>query len=864
MDGFAREVERALDHFSQPDWLGEQSPLAAPYFLGHMLDDLPAQTLTTPKQRGLALQRSLQQASLQLDADQRDLLQLTFLKPDAALDKIGIAQKLHLSERSYYRYRGQAIQALAGAVNKLLVPALKSESPTHNRETMIGREQLLQEGLNTLNAGGSVALTGPSGLGKTTLGAALAHAYGNGVATCWITVRPGLNDHLGSFVFALACFLRTNCISALWRQLVADKGALNLDRALGLLRHDFAQPPLHERPALLCVDEADLLHEDLTHHAQIIHLLEALVGQVGLLLMGQRPLMAVQQHVVLTGLNEPQMQEWLQRNGLGQVSEATQGAIYKTTRGNPAMLKLLAGLHHTGGNLDTALYSLADAPAMDALFNRIWRYLGEAERDLLMQLSVFRAASPLDAWADQPDALALLRQRELVQEDDSGGIAPVPHIHRFAYARIPAEAKAPLHLKAAQVYEQRGEYASAVHHYVQGREPRMAVWLSLAHHAAELERGHAANLCESLQAISLNDLDHVEDRDALRAERGALLQFLGRSDEATEDLRRLSTSASSGLRSRSQQYLGAALEEQGQIDRAVEHYRNSLNTLLVNPDYQKVHLHVMLSHIHKQRLNDLKTARREALSAQLEATIFASSVEEEAGNLAQAWAGYCVARELAEGTEGNLLEKSRLYTYMGGLAWKRGEIGTAVALLEKAIACHQARGDVIGEARSRVNLSAAHIVAGQHQQALQETQLGFAIAEPLQNSGLLASLAGNASEACYYLGRFDEAEHFAMRSLNQEEAGPRPYALTVLGLVRHAQSDFAQASRFLKEAIVSAQTIEDKYAEAAAWRALGNVYKDEPNPTAARESYASALKLYEVMGLEKEMGELRATQKALS
>ena len=31
---FAKVVKQALDQFHEPEWLGEQSPLASPYFLG--------------------------------------------------------------------------------------------------------------------------------------------------------------------------------------------------------------------------------------------------------------------------------------------------------------------------------------------------------------------------------------------------------------------------------------------------------------------------------------------------------------------------------------------------------------------------------------------------------------------------------------------------------------------------------------------------------------------------------------------------------------------------------------------------------------------------------------------------------------
>ena len=232
-DPFARAVEAALEHVGDPAWLGEQSPLAAPYFLGAAVtassrDDSPAD-------RGRALQALLATSATKLDAEQQTLLNTSFFRRDVALNNTGVAMALSLSETTYYRRRASAIEALADEANRNAAPPWRFDMPrTH---PLINRDRLRQDCIALLRENHTVALSGAGGIGKTALGAAVARATGDAF---WFTVRPGLNDHLNGFVFALAHFLRGHDAPATWRQLVADRGVVDPARALGVLRHDLA------------------------------------------------------------------------------------------------------------------------------------------------------------------------------------------------------------------------------------------------------------------------------------------------------------------------------------------------------------------------------------------------------------------------------------------------------------------------------------------------------------------------------------------------------------------------------------------------------------------------------------------------
>lgn len=128
-DAFQRHVQTALEKFHQAAWLGEQSPLSAPYFLGQR----PA-SQTSAAQRGQTLQRVLRQAndSLKLcGSDEQSssrLIELTYLQP-APLTADGAAAELNLSRATYYRRREQAIQQLAAAFVRHINPALRLDRP---------------------------------------------------------------------------------------------------------------------------------------------------------------------------------------------------------------------------------------------------------------------------------------------------------------------------------------------------------------------------------------------------------------------------------------------------------------------------------------------------------------------------------------------------------------------------------------------------------------------------------------------------------------------------------------------------------------------------------------------------------------
>jgi ABC-type glutathione transport system ATPase component len=208
-DAFVDAVEAALDHFANPVWLGTHSPLAAPYFLGHTLDRYEQSAALV--QRGQALQTVLRSVATQLDSEQRELLRVAYFERNQHLDNVGLALALHLSERTFYRSKVKAVAKLADRLNQALLPTLRSAAPLY--KVLVGRALIQADCLLALRAGHSLYLSGASGVGKTTLAAAIAKEWqavsspssnaadqqsvSNVHRTFWFTVRPRSSGQFG-------------------------------------------------------------------------------------------------------------------------------------------------------------------------------------------------------------------------------------------------------------------------------------------------------------------------------------------------------------------------------------------------------------------------------------------------------------------------------------------------------------------------------------------------------------------------------------------------------------------------------------------------------------------------------------------
>ena len=177
---FFDQLRLALNNYHDPQWLGETSPLAAPYFLGAAL--VGVQDAHTAVGRGRVLQQAIQTAvdslwhgplptsreeletAVQLARQEEGnsgnhyyflLLELRYLRryfrsranPSANSEQ-AIRDYLGVGRGPYFKHIKAAREALGEALINLLQPTFRLEQPPQFAGQLIGREKLITDCLD--------------------------------------------------------------------------------------------------------------------------------------------------------------------------------------------------------------------------------------------------------------------------------------------------------------------------------------------------------------------------------------------------------------------------------------------------------------------------------------------------------------------------------------------------------------------------------------------------------------------------------------------------------------------------------------------------------------------------------------------
>lgn len=858
LDGFAQQVELALEHFSDPEWLGQNCLLAAPFVLGQTTSE--RQIAESALDRGNLLRSMLQRSVQHIGVDQLSIIEDVYFRRNSNLNNAAIALKRNMSERTFYRWRQQAVISLANNVYQSLVPPIRVEQPPHR--PMAGRNSALTKSLDGLHRGLSIYVSGPSGVGKTILGSEVQKAWRG--SSFWYTVRPGISDRLYTFIFSLGYYLRELGATSTWRQLLADQGIVKIDRVMGVLRYDLGK--LDAKSLLICIDEVDELTPERSDHAQFLHVIDELRNLVPIFMMGQRVVLETDIHIALTGFDDLELIEWLDLVGAPPMAEHERRALIKATRGQPAMLSLLSTLQTFGESPQTTLSAFPDQLSLEVLLARIWRRLDEAERQVLTELAVFVELAPINIWGQRLNVVKQLIERDLLIPDHSGGVQCDTHLRAIIYERTPVELRRALHFRAAVELEKYGQFMQSMHQYLLGNQPAQCVWLWFSRREQLTELGYGPLALALLDQIVSADLPDERDRTALALARAELLRLVGKTDAIAEALGTLPRGKVGNTTAYAQRLLAEALGRQGDIERALATYRRALETLAGSAPYHQVIVHQKLVHLHLTRSPDIVTARKEARLAQFHSESFSANVDEFSGELESARLGYERALRLAEAIEDNVGLLAHIYSHLGMVLLKLGDPDLAANHIRRGLELSEQRGDVVGPLYDRINLSYALTVQGFYDEAEGLAREGLTIAERMHHAYLVSGLSAAAGDAALRGNHLDSAEEFAIRSLLQEEVFFRPWALTVLGLVQSGHGLHIEAVRTLVTAADAARDIEDDYGEAYALYALGDVYSKYGQHIEAVAAFRTAYRIYaslgfnfDVMRIASRMSELGIT-----
>lgn len=881
---YTEHIRVALNHFDEPHWLGENSPLSAPYFLGQPPMNVTTQT-EDASYRGGALREALLRAADTMwlrsapqnkeellatatEARQADgyrsppylylILELRYFRrvfraaerPFPNND-LGLSDFLGVSRASYFNHLKEAQQQLGEALLKVVQPTLRLEQPPKIPDTLTERDEM-QRALAVLQNSRSVAISGASGVGKTVLGSRIA-THWPAEAVFWFTLRPSFNDRLSSLLFSLAYFLHRQGASALWQQLIADKGKLEAyNVALAHIRGDLESL---NTPPLICVDEIDTLRPNQDQmtvaHTQLLAFLESLQTITPVLLLGQKPTILTHTHIELVNFLPEESESFLNAQ-LPDVSIKEWQKLHAYTDGNPRLLQLCVALSRAKLPIDEIVKRVPQTPALQALWGRLWRRFSGEERQLLCNLSVFRSPAPEDAWGEQTAVLTQLIQWRIILSDGQGGLSLLPAIRDLIYGdrqRFSADEREMSHLLAAHIRADRGEFTPAAYHFFKAGSASQMIQIWYPNRQLEIERGQGSIALNLFEQLSLRTLPK-EEQQALALLRAQLYGLAGQLEEGLATLGSVSWPSRGEVTVEARLLQGDFLNALGQPHRAIERYEEGMDVI------RRLHRQMTRYRYRRTLLfaqqRDMATANREASLAQFEVLFLQGILAEEDGRFSQAQTHYAQALELAERTQDSR-GLAQTHWAISKIYGRLANTQEATHNAEQAISYFRHIGDRLTEETVRSTLAATFLQAGAFEKAIGAGETAVAFFANAKNSYWEAVTGATLAEAYFEVGKLDEAVQMARRVLSLEEAYTLPYATFTLGLVAQAQGNLAEAEKQFGTSQQLATHNEDHFMAAYAWRSLGEVLLTVGREVEGETAVHQALAQFEALGMTQEV-----------
>lgn len=871
---FEKTVKEALKHIHAPEWLGNHSPLAKPYFLGKYTPTIVSSHSTERGQQLIQLLKDAladmwqaplpetRQALMEaVEADRQErgnksqkyfflLLELHYFRqyfpsrtyPVRVSD---IPDFVAVSPARFYAHDLDALAMLASYIAQRVQPSLRLEQPVLQRP-FIGRDILQKQCLEQLQAKQSVMLSGTAGIGKTTLAIAVGQAWSE-TAVFWYTIRPNLNDQLQTILFAMASFLNQQGItSQVWLQLIADEGQLRPEiDYLGILRQDIEQC---SHLPLFCIDEIDLLHtaygESKGHHIAILEFLQGLAKIAPLLLIGQRPFLDTQHHHILTGLNPNHVETLCQKQGRTLTKEQTL-QLHTHTEGNPRLIEMYLSVWQMETKRG-ATFRLPQKINLHALFHRVWKRLSLPERQVLAYLSVFRTYAPSDIWQTEAQIIADLQALHLISTDKQTNLLVAPTLQAFIHETLLPQQRQELHRLAASVHAERGDFTEAAYHYWQAGDILATIQVWAPHASAEIHRGQVG--------AALAIFDNITPEQLQGRWRGEFIALRNRLYELEGQYNKIINAPLSLLTPEQQAIVQGqqanAADLLGDVHTANQQYETTLNKL-TDLTSQTISTRRRYQYL-QMRQGDWASAKREVTLARFEVEKMQGVLYQYMGQFAESTAHLETAVQLAQKANHPESIATAQHVLLENMSML-GDVAQAVHYGQQVMAYYEQVGNRVRLEGARADLGIVYHESGDYQTAVDHYSTALQFFTQVQHRPRIANITVNLAEAYYELGEFAKAFSLASQVRQMEEAPDKtPYALYIIGSIYDQQNKYKDAEQIFTQSIQIAQKFNDNYILARCQRALGCLYMQQ-NETISQGKplLQQALEQFEQMGFSE-------------
>jgi len=381
------------------------------------------------------------------------------------------AGKLGLSERQLSRERSRAIALLRAELYAAAPTRAYRDEPIPAIGGLLprpGQERNIAVGLEARHL---VTVSGPPGIGKTSLVAQFATDVRDRTPVMWYRLRPGINVSLTALLYELGEYLysRGEVELAGYMQEALPSPDTSLGTRLALKGFDSG-------PHLLVFDDFHLAEDDVAICGFLDELVERL-PQLRIVTMGRHRYTKITSgtSVEIAPFTRAETGEFLARLKVECTPQMVR-SIHQWTEGNAHLIKLAASWLKTASpdEVSRGIASLKDRSEVQTfLLNYITDLLDTDDRALLDAASIFRERFSDDALSFVAErtrgtvmdaSLRLVRAYVATRSLDGESAFFHGTVKDYVYARLEPEHKAELHARAASWYKRHKLLKEAEYH----------------------------------------------------------------------------------------------------------------------------------------------------------------------------------------------------------------------------------------------------------------------------------------------------------------------------------------------------------------------------------------------------------------
>lgn len=488
---------------------------------------------------------------------------------------------------------------LHAADGQLLAPAENTEAlhlePLRNVTHLYGRDADLERYRAALAARNFVIIEGMAGIGKTTLGAALAQEQrAQGRHVYWITFDAVSKTGGEVFLWEIAGLLRQHGTYQLWDFLQQEKGGGRQPAA----RFNLLLTALQSGAYTLCFDDLHLVQDDPIIQQLFVQIQKLFRGQPEKIpakfIIMTRDVPEYMQYLereLLGGLDSDAQQEWLRQEGIALTAEELT-RLDRKVEGNPQFLQLalqagLAQAARAGQGTDAFIRALeAQRNVRDYLLDGMYVRLDENEKRMLDVLCIFDRFVPLPAVQaaavnENVRAAAyviegLIRQNVVQEKRENGDVGLHALVRDWCYRNLDEDVKRRLHFRAGEYAEAQREFLAAASHYRRAGKQDQCARVLIANTNELLQHGGSNGLIDESGKIERRRID-LALWVQLRRARGEAFVRSGNEIAATESFSEaLADAAEPRLRAELTERVAKSYNMRGDYAEAVPLFENAL------------------------------------------------------------------------------------------------------------------------------------------------------------------------------------------------------------------------------------------------------------------------------------------------